>query len=466
MGKETERRYLVASDEWRAKAGKGVHIQQGYLSTDPERNVRIRVADEQAFITVKGKPSGVSRAEYEYAIPMPDARKLLDELCIKPIIEKTRYTIRLNGFEWEIDEYAKENEGLCVAEVEFNGKAPSSKPRWAGKEISGDETYSNINLVAHPFSEWRATQTKESAKFHLKHGESVAEGMSRILAEQLNIAREELSACPRNIGTSIHEARKAIKKTRSTLRLLRPMLPSLYQQENRQLRDLGRRLSDLRDAQVLIDVLSDLRKRYQNKLDKVDLSAVECELARRKEDVAKSVGSPAEFAQFTDLLSQVQERLKDADLGPADAAGLTASFGETVRRARKASRIAFEECTPEAFHEWRKRTKDLRYQLELLHKLWPDVLEAFANSAKSLEQRLGDHHNLTVLSQVLSQALSAMPDGPDRTKVTRTLLQVIDEDRQRLQDEAHTCGRLLLAEKPKIWRKRIDRGWASWREQS
>jgi adenylate cyclase len=462
MSKETERRYLVASGEWRAKAGKGVHIEQGYLSTDPERNVRIRVADKRSVVTVKGKQDGVSRDEYEYAIPTPDARKLLDELCLKPIIAKTRYTIRLNGFAWEVDEYANENVGLIVVEVEFKGKPPRAKPGWVGKNITGDETYSNINLVAHPFSEWRTTRTKQSAKFHLKHSESVDEGMGRLLAEQLNIATEELSGCPRNLDESIHEARKAIKKTRSALRLLQPMLPSLYRDENRQLQSVGRQLSDLRDAQALIEALDDLRKRYRDMLDKLDLGAVDSELALRKKHMAQSVGSPAELAQFITALAQVQARLKDADLKPADAAGLTASLAETVRRARKAGRIAFNKCTPDAFHEWRKRIKDLRYQLELLEKLWPGVLEAFAESAKSLEQRLGNHHNLTVLSQ----ALSEMPAGFTRTKAAYKLLQVIDQDRRRLQDEAHACGRLLLAEKPKVWQRRIDNCWASWRKQS
>lgn len=462
MSKETEKRYLVNSDDWRAKAGPGKHLRQGYLSTDPERSVRIRLDGDAAAITVKGDPKGPSRSEYEYKVPTRDAQQLLDGICLKPIIEKTRYTLKLNGFAWEIDEYAKENEGLTVVEVEFDGKPPRTKPEWAGREISGDQSYSNANLVAHPFSKWQASKIKDSAKFHLKHKESISDGLLRVQDEQLHIAAGELTSKNGNLDESVHEARKAIKKVRSVLRLMRPILPALYQQENRELQGVGRKLSQLRDAQALIGSLADLRKRYQEQLKRVELSSIEAELVRLKNHISKAMASPEELPNLVKTLNQVQARMASSDLKPVDALELTQSLAETVRRGRKAGRVALDERTPESFHEWRKRTKDLRYQLDLLHKLWPGVLSAFTDSAESLEQRLGDHHNLAVLRQTLLN----MPDGLQSTKDLRKLLQVIDLDRTRLEDEAHAVGTLLFAEKPKIWIKRLDTCWASWRKQN
>jgi adenylate cyclase len=458
MGKETEKRYLVGSGAWKAKAGRGVHLEQGYLSTYPERNVRVRLGGNRAVLTVKGEAQGPSRSEYEYRIPPAEARKILDENCIKPILEKTRYTLGLNGYSWEVDEYSKENEGLTIVEVEFTGKGPRSKPGWVGREISDDQRYSNASLVSHPYSQWRSAEVKEAAKFHLKHKESIADGLLRVQNEQLNIAIQELSRRDDDLDGAIHEVRKAIKKVRSVLRLMRQALPALYRKENCELQQVGRKLSELRDAQALIESLANLEKRYEKELAGVELSPIQRELAQRKVRVSQTVGSTEQLAQFTAKLTEIQTRLKGADMKPVDAAALTKALAKTVKRARMAHGAAFDEGTPEAFHEWRKRVKDFRYQLDLLHKLWPDVLGAFTDSAKSLEQRLGDHHNLDVLHQTLSDT----PDDFGRGKTLRKLFQVIELDRERLQDDADSCGRLLFTDKPSAWVKRLNACWASW----
>lgn len=108
MAVEIERKFLVTGDGWRK--ARGVRLTQGYLNRDKERTVRIRLAGEQAFITVKGVTSGASRAEFEYAIPLTDAEQLL-QLCDGPIVDKTRYSIEHNGFKWEVDEFRGDNEG-------------------------------------------------------------------------------------------------------------------------------------------------------------------------------------------------------------------------------------------------------------------------------------------------------------------------------------------------------------------
>jgi adenylate cyclase len=154
MAKEIERKFLVKGDSWRGQ-GKGKHYRQGYLSTVKERTVRIRIAGDKGFITVKGVNVGASRSEYEYEIPLADAKEVLDRLCERPLIEKTRYRIPFDGLTWEVDEFEGENRGLITAEVELGDeKQKVSLPDWIDAEVTGDPRYFNSNLVAHPFSKW------------------------------------------------------------------------------------------------------------------------------------------------------------------------------------------------------------------------------------------------------------------------------------------------------------------------
>lgn len=154
MGKEIERKYLIKDDTWRKDAS-GTTYRQGYLSTVKERTVRVRTIDDKGFLTIKGITIGATRREYEYEIPMVDANEMLDELCEKPIIEKTRFKISHAGLTWEIDEFAGVNQGLIVAEVELESEDQNIDfPPWVGEEVSGDPRYFNSNLIANPFANW------------------------------------------------------------------------------------------------------------------------------------------------------------------------------------------------------------------------------------------------------------------------------------------------------------------------
>lgn len=154
MGKEIERKYLIKDDTWRKHAS-GTTYRQGYLSTVKERTVRVRTIDDKGFLTIKGITIGATRREYEYEIPTEDANEMLDELCEKPIIEKTRFKISHAGLTWEIDEFAGVNQGLIVAEVELESEDQNIDfPPWVGEEVSGDPRYFNSNLIANPFANW------------------------------------------------------------------------------------------------------------------------------------------------------------------------------------------------------------------------------------------------------------------------------------------------------------------------
>lgn len=154
MGREIERKFLVAGNGWRSNSG--VEIRQGYLNDDKERTVRVRTAGDQAWLTIKGITRGATRSEYEYAIPFEEAEMLLDELCLRPLIEKRRYRVAHDGDLWEVDEFFGDNEGLVVAEIELESEdQPFSRPDWLGEEVTGDPRYYNVNLVSHPYRDWQ-----------------------------------------------------------------------------------------------------------------------------------------------------------------------------------------------------------------------------------------------------------------------------------------------------------------------
>ena len=154
MGKEIERKFLVRGDDWKI-AVQGIVYRQGYLSSSKERIVRVRAIENRGFLAVKGITKGVSRPEFEYEIPVADAAAMLDDICEKPLIEKKRYKIPVNGLVFEVDEFFGANEGLVVAEVELKDeKQQIDLPDWIGAEVSGDPRYFNSNLIRHPFSKW------------------------------------------------------------------------------------------------------------------------------------------------------------------------------------------------------------------------------------------------------------------------------------------------------------------------
>lgn len=154
MGTEIERKFLIKGNDWK-KNSKAVLFRQGYLSTVKERTVRVRTIDNKGFLTIKGITVGATRAEYEYEISVSDANEMLDSLCEKPIIEKTRTKIEYKGLIWEVDEFFGENEGLVVAEVELVSEDQEPAiPEWIGEEVTGDPRYFNSNLIKNPFKNW------------------------------------------------------------------------------------------------------------------------------------------------------------------------------------------------------------------------------------------------------------------------------------------------------------------------
>ncbi len=156
MGKEIERKFLVKTEDFKKEAAKSTRITQGYLSSVPERTVRVRVKGDKGYITVKGigNDSGASRYEWEKEVPVTEITELL-KICEPGVIDKTRYNVPVGGHTFEVDEFYGENQGLTVAEVELQDENEAfAKPAWLGEEVTGDVKYYNSMLMKNPYTKW------------------------------------------------------------------------------------------------------------------------------------------------------------------------------------------------------------------------------------------------------------------------------------------------------------------------
>ncbi len=154
MAIEIERKFLVTDDTYKKDATSSIYIQ-GYLSSAKGITVRVRIGGEKGFITIKGKNKNISRSEFEYEIPVEDARTILNTMCGDSVIHKRRFITVYEGFTWEVDEFYDANEGLVVAEIELDHEEQGfARPPWLGKEVSDDSRYYNASLVTRPYCTW------------------------------------------------------------------------------------------------------------------------------------------------------------------------------------------------------------------------------------------------------------------------------------------------------------------------
>lgn len=156
MSIEIERKFLVINDDFKLQAMSARYIQQGYIHSDPERTVRVRINGDDAFLTIKGKSNvaGTARFEWEQAISVADAKELM-LLCESGIIEKIRYEIQSGSFVFEVDEFLGDNQGLIIAEIELAREDDQFEmPEWLGMEVTGNQAYYNAMLSKHPYRMW------------------------------------------------------------------------------------------------------------------------------------------------------------------------------------------------------------------------------------------------------------------------------------------------------------------------
>ena len=170
MGKEIERKFLLLDEGWREGIESSMPMAQGYLmgvaglvAGHARASVRVRIAGEQAWLNIKSSVRGIERAEFEYPVPMADARDMLDTLCDGKV-EKTRHHVNVQGTVFEIDEFTGANQGLVVAEVELDHAGQDiPRPSWLGREVSDEKRYYNVFLVDHPFTQWTEAERSSEA---------------------------------------------------------------------------------------------------------------------------------------------------------------------------------------------------------------------------------------------------------------------------------------------------------------
>ncbi len=156
MALEIERKFLVADDRWREAVQRCIHIRQGYLNQARGCSVRVRTVEDRGWLNIKSVTIGARRHEYEYEIPVADAREMLATLCQGPLIEKRRHFVPYRGHTWEIDVFEGDNAGLIVAEIELRRPdEPFAVPPWLGREVTEDARYYNTNLAQRPYKTWR-----------------------------------------------------------------------------------------------------------------------------------------------------------------------------------------------------------------------------------------------------------------------------------------------------------------------
>jgi CHAD domain-containing protein len=266
--------------------------------------------------------------------------------------------------------------------------------------------------------------------YRFEHGETIPENVKRVARGQLDSAIESLRGKSRATSDeAVHTARKGIKKTRAVLRLVRPELGELYADQNIRLRDSGRELLELRDAGALMGVLDDLRKRSHNSARR-PLAIVRKMLARQKERLEEEAETRRLKPALAADLSSVGKSISYWPIQTDGFSAIEAGLEKTYRDGRKAMGRARKTARREDYHEWRKRVKDLWYEVRLLKKLWGEVMEGYMRSIEQLEDALGDDVNLAILEARLQSLAQENGTGLKARSLTRT----IDKRRQELRE--------------------------------
>lgn len=285
--------------------------------------------------------------------------------------------------------------------------------------------------------------------------ESPRESFRRCTREELDRAIHELTAGVKaDPVEAVHEARKALKMERALLRMARSALkPGLRRRENAALRDAAARLSGTRDADVMLEALGGLAKRYAGQVPEATLTAIRGQLEAERVRLQAQPDGERAIETAAEELRAVRGRLDAWRLQADGWKAISGGVRWAYRRGRRAFALAQREPTDENLHEWRKRAKDLWYDLRLLEPTAPRLLHGEVKAAHELSDLLGDDHDLAVLHDTLRGGASGVPVdlGP--------VLALIDHRREQLREQAFASGRRIYAEKPGTFVRRLRAYW-------
>jgi CHAD domain-containing protein len=297
-----------------------------------------------------------------------------------------------------------------------------------------------------------------SRSYRLKAKERAGEGLKRIARGRAAEAMDELAgAGEKELAEAIHGARKDLKKVRAVLRLARKQLgKDLFKAEDRRYRDAGRLLSGTRDAEVKLETLATLRRQFSDGLPPEASKRWIQALEEERDEAAGTGGEAArQIDRARDLIAGGLDRVGDWPLEGDSWRLLGPGLSKSYREGRRAMKRAQTKPSVENVHEWRKRAKDLWYQLRIVQEAWPELLRATVDQAHELSDLLGDHHDLALLDE----DLATRRDIGER----EAFRALIEQRQEELLARALALGRRLYAEKPKAFGRRLERYWLAWR---
>jgi CYTH domain-containing protein/CHAD domain-containing protein len=408
---------------------------------DEQSEVRLRQAGEALTLTIKSG-HGLSREENELEIDRATFDDLWPETAGRRV-EKVRRKIDLgNGLTAELDLYAEDLDGVAVVEVEFpsEGEAEAFRaPAWFGRELTGDRAWANQNLALQG-------RPAKALEFRLRPDEDPAAGICRVVMARA----AQAAAAVRQAGAAedpaipVHEARKSLKKVRSALRLLRGVISDEDRQaSNVACRDAAAHLSGARDAEVKLETLSGIAG-PNGGADGAGNWRVELE---SEAGAHRGELTPEGLAEIEAAIDGVAREFRGRNV-PESTEQVAGNSGRAYRRGRKAMKQARKSGAAGDFHTWRKRAKDLRYQLEILEPRLPSEFKTTRERAEELADLLGDLHDLDVLAEDLARRNLG---EPDRSR----LAELIAGARDRQIERCLELGARTYADKPKRFTNRI-----------
>jgi len=298
--------------------------------------------------------------------------------------------------------------------------------------------------------------------YHFKRSESVTDGVCRIAGEQIDRAIAEIDDGKLDGHETVHQVRKRCKKVRGLIRLVRPIAEQLYQSENTAFRDAAAPLSDIRDAQALLETFDELTQRYAEQLHTERFDAMRRQLMQRRDEIARDEGKLKErLNDFRQQMEQARERVGRWTLDEEEFRAVEAGLEKTYQRGRRAMERAYAKPTPENFHEWRKRVKYHGYHLRLLKPIWKPVLKKQEKGADRLGDLLGDDHDLAVFASTVQADPSSFGEQRD----VQAILALLQGRRVELESLARPVGQRLFAEKPSRLADRFGAYWETWRRE-
>lgn len=447
-GAEIERKFLLIERPEELKQCTPEHIAQGYLALDPEgAEVRLRRRGYHTLLTIK-QGRGLARAEEEFLIDGPRFERLWAGTSGRRV-EKARYRLPLAGdLVAEIDIYEGSLAGLMVAEVEFPSVEAAEAfepPLWLRVDVTDDPRYGNARLALDGIPDRRHV-----GEHGLLDGEPVADGVRHVALAQLAAAADALQGRDaKEYGKAVHTARKAFKRGRALVRIAKDGLgEEVAERDNAALREAGRRLAGARDAQVVLETLGALERRFPETVGAGQAAELRVALADDFTAADRAARSDAGAVdEVLEILEATRHAIATWDLGAEPAEVLAAGLERIHHRGRKALKVvkhADDASRTEDLHGLRKRAKDLWHAAELLEVAAPKRMRQLATDAHALADLIGDDHDLAVLAdraRALPEAFAADADAA-------AFAEAIEARRRKLQRKALKLAGEIYGHRP------------------